>query len=145
MRPVLWLLLAPCAFGCAEKDYRLRIERARPGYVDTLEARQATELVTKRHLSNLRMCALRGLQQDSQIPRGTRMEVVFGITPEGRALDVEIGTPLFKETTFGQCVVRILLFLRFPTAVLGSRQVHLQLALDAANPILGATVDTSSF
>ncbi len=124
--------LTAFAAGCSRGPV-LRAEEAVPQEV--MELDEATDMVSKRHLSNFKLCVQRSKLVDDSSLRGKPLDVVFTIEPGGRADQVKIVSPVFKGSAFASCVQRILTWIRFPDPGAHSRQVRLRIYLDEDQPL----------
>lgn len=128
------------ASGCArgglgEADFSMK-----PVEVEMAGGQAAlpSSLLTRRHLSNFKLCAQRGYEADRSELRGQRMEVHFTLGSQGAARNVKVETPAFAQTVFAQCVVRILHWVRFPDQQSGqTRSIRMWLVLDDERPFVG--------
>ncbi len=132
-------LLGLGASGCTraalgESDFSMN-----PVEVELAGGGDATprSLLTRRHLSNFKLCAQRGYEADRTELRGQRMEVRFTLGSEGAARNVKVETTAFAETAFAQCVVRILHWVRFPDQTGETRSIRMWLVLDDERPFVG--------
>ncbi len=119
--------------GCAGKQPVLRTDEAIPSSVAELD--EATDLVSRRHVSNFKLCVQRSKLVDDSDLESHPMLLVFTIKPDGKAEHVKIISEQFKGSAFASCVKRILTWIYFPTQGDESRQVRLQLWLDEDDPL----------
>jgi hypothetical protein len=129
----VWLAaLSLFAGGCA-KDPVLRTDEAVPASIENLD--EATSLVSRRHVSNFKLCVQRSKLVDDAGLAGKPMDLAFSITPKGEAIAVRMLSPRFAGTAFASCVQRILTWIRFPSPGDDARQVRLRLYLDEKAPL----------
>ena len=128
-------LLMACLSACSTGPVLTANEAIHSGYEDLDEA---TDLVSRRHVSNFKLCVQRSKLVDDAALSGKAMDLVFTITPEGRAKYVKLVSQNFQGTAFASCSMRILNWIVFPDFRGDSRQVRLRLMLDESNPVPGA-------
>lgn len=110
--------------GCAASQ---QIQLAKPRIEIAPEYQQAIEIVTQRHLNNFKLCVIR--HETSSLMKET-LETDFTISPQGKALEVEILSPEFRMTDLGLCIERTINWIQFPRMKGDYKQVRLSLALD---------------
>jgi hypothetical protein len=128
-------LLMACLGGCSSSPV-LTVNEAVPSGHEDLD--EATGLVSRRHVSNFKLCVQRSKLVDDAALAGTAMDLVFTITPEGRAKYVKLVSKNFQGTAFASCSMRIINWIVFPDFRGDSRQVRLRLMLDETNPVPGS-------
>ncbi len=121
------------AAGCTSKQPILRTNEAIPSAVAELD--EATDLVSRRHVSNFKLCVQRSNLVDDSDLKKYPMLLVFTINPDGKASHVKIISKNFKGSAFASCVKRILTWIYFPNHEEDPRQVRLQLWLDEDDPL----------
>jgi hypothetical protein len=126
------IALAAFTAGCSRGPV-LRAEEAVPQEV--MELDEATDMVSKRHLSNFKLCVQRSKLVDDSALFGKPLDVVFTIGSGGQADQVKIVSPAFKGSAFASCIQRILTWIRFPDPGEHSRQVRLRIYLDEEQPL----------
>ncbi len=126
------LSLAWSLWGCAKTPV-LRADEAVPASIEDLD--EATDLVSRRHLSNFKLCVQRSQLVDDASLSGKPMDLAFSITPKGEATNVRMLSPRFAGSAFSSCVQRILTWIRFPSPGDDSRQVRLRLYLNEEQPL----------
>lgn len=131
---ILWVLavFALLATGCP-KGPILRVDEAVPASIENLD--EATSLVSKRHVSNFKLCVQRSQLVDDTGLAGQPMDFAFSISSKGEATAVRMLSPHFAGTAFASCIERILTWIRFPSPGDDSRQVRLRLYLDEKRPL----------
>lgn len=118
--------------GCTSQPV-LRSFEAVPAGAEELD--EGTNLVTRRHLSNFKLCVQRSRLVDGTGLEGHPLDLVFSLTPSGQAAQVKLLSARFEGTAFASCVMRILTWIRFSSTRSESRQVRLRLYLDEKNPL----------
>lgn len=124
--------LAGIGWGCAKTPV-LRADEAVPASIEDLD--EATDLVSRRHLSNFRLCVQRSQLVDDAGLSDKPMDLAFTISPEGEAANVRMLSPRFAGTAFASCISRILTWIRFPSPGDNARQVRLRLYLNEEKPL----------
>jgi hypothetical protein len=128
-----WLAWGAClGAGCASQPV-LRNFEAVPAAAEDVD--EATDLVSRRHLSNFKLCVQRSRLVDEGGLVGYPMDVVFSLSEDGRASSVKLLSPRFQGTAFAACIMRILTWIRFAPTHEESHQVRLRLYLDEASPL----------
>jgi len=132
---VLVLGVSLCALfggGCSRSPV-LRADEAVPASIENLD--EATDLVSRRHLSNFKLCVQRSKLVDDSGLAGKPMDLAFSINPKGEATNVRMLSPVFAGTAFASCIQRILTWIRFPSPGEEAHQVRLRLYLDEDKPL----------
>jgi len=130
--PVALAALVGFVAGCSRGPV-LRADEAVPQEV--MELDEATDMVSKRHLSNFKLCVQRSKLVDDSALFGKPLDVVFTIEPGGRAEQVKIVSPAFRGSAFASCIQRILTWIHFPDPGEHARQVRLRIYLDEDQPL----------
>lgn len=133
-------LLLTTGAGCSKQELRSNDFSAEPVRIESQRGQERAgpdHLVTRRHVSNFKLCAQRALDIDPPELKGQRLGIRFQIDSAGKARQVGLLTPRFAGTAYAQCVERIVQWIRFPEPDDGRRDVKLWLVLDEEAPLVG--------
>ena len=95
------------------------------------------QLITRRHLSNFKLCAQRSLAAGDVALKGHEMIVAFSVARDGQARYVTVLSQEFQGSAYAQCVQRILRWVKFPNPPGDGQTLELVLVLDEEQPLVG--------